>query len=70
MKSRGIVPEDTETLSSDRVGWRTKVWSGVKSFEEARLTQDTCDSRKLLLVENYRELNKIHFNLIQFAAID
>ncbi|CAI9721245.1 Hypothetical predicted protein [Octopus vulgaris] len=38
MKSLGMDPEDIETLASDRVGWRTKVWSGVKAFEEARIT--------------------------------
>ncbi|CAI9717867.1 Hypothetical predicted protein [Octopus vulgaris] len=39
MKSLGMVPEDLNTLASDRVGWRTKVWSGAKSFEEARIAQ-------------------------------
>ncbi|CAI9728948.1 Hypothetical predicted protein [Octopus vulgaris] len=38
MKSLGTDPEDIETLASDRAGWRTKVWNGMKAFEEARIT--------------------------------
>ncbi|CAI9733321.1 Hypothetical predicted protein [Octopus vulgaris] len=67
MKSLGMDLEDIETLASDRAGWRTKVWSGVKAFEEARITH--CKTQKKFKEECYNREASCHGLIDRFGEL-
>ncbi|CAI9717558.1 Hypothetical predicted protein [Octopus vulgaris] len=60
MKSLRVDPKAIETLTSDRAGWRTKVWGGMEAFEEVRMTHERLKRNLKKTVEiNEKELMRM-----------
>ncbi|CAI9725869.1 Hypothetical predicted protein [Octopus vulgaris] len=63
IKSLGMDPEDIRIAASDQTEVRTKVWKGVKAFEEARITHARLRrvlKKNVMTEEETRPYPKLH----------
>ncbi|CAI9722246.1 Hypothetical predicted protein [Octopus vulgaris] len=74
MKLLGMNPEDIEILASDQAGWQTRVWNGIKAFEEARITHARLkrDLRRNVMIKkvNHNDLFNVLCQCLKQALPD